>query len=142
MSDKNQETAAWKQQFRDAAKMIPHGNAMCSAHLLTLDDAIAHAEACADDTPCGQNHKQLADWLRKFKRLLLEREKSQAKEKGIKYEYAVQEKFKGSWIITDQGLPNHEEAKGIIRWLCKRYPTLTEAEFRVVRRPTDWEVVE
>lgn len=64
------------------------------------------------------------------------------KKDGIKYEYAVQEKFKGGWIITDQGLPNPEEAKGIIRWLCKMYPTLTEAEFRVVRRQADWEVVE
>ena len=30
---------------------------------MTLDGAIAHAEAVVDDTPCGQEHRQLAEWL-------------------------------------------------------------------------------
>ena len=34
---------------------------------LTLDEAIAHAEECINDTPCGQMHKQLADWLKELK---------------------------------------------------------------------------
>lgn len=42
---------------------------MCHTTKLTLDEAIAHAASCADDTPCGQNHKQLAEWLKEFKAL-------------------------------------------------------------------------
>jgi len=44
---------------------------MCdiSVKVLTLDGAIAHAEECADNTPCGQNHKQLAEWLKELDRL-------------------------------------------------------------------------
>jgi len=34
---------------------------------LTLEEAIAHAEECINDTPCGQIHKQLADWLKELK---------------------------------------------------------------------------
>lgn len=46
-------------------------NSKCdvSKKLLTLDEAIAHAEECVDDTPCGQNHKQLAEWLIELDRL-------------------------------------------------------------------------
>lgn len=36
---------------------------------LTLDDAIAHAEERINDTPCGRQHKQLADWLKELKTL-------------------------------------------------------------------------
>ena len=42
---------------------------MCHTTKLTLDEAIAHAASCADNTPCGQNHKQLAEWLKEFKAL-------------------------------------------------------------------------
>ena len=50
------------------------GNARAARHkcptaLLSLDEAIAHAEDCADDTPCGMNHRQLADWLRELRSL-------------------------------------------------------------------------
>ena len=34
---------------------------------LTLEEAIAHAEECVNDTPCGQNHRQLVDWLKELK---------------------------------------------------------------------------
>jgi carbonic anhydrase/acetyltransferase-like protein (isoleucine patch superfamily) len=36
---------------------------------MTLDEAIAHAEEAANDTPCGREHKQLADWLRELRDL-------------------------------------------------------------------------
>lgn len=35
--------------------------------MLTLDEAIAHAEGRSDDSPCGRNHAQLAAWLRELK---------------------------------------------------------------------------
>jgi hypothetical protein len=44
---------------------------MCdvSAKLLTLDEAIEHAQSCVDNTLCGQNHRQLAEWLIELDRL-------------------------------------------------------------------------
>ena len=36
---------------------------------MTLDEAIAHAEERADGTPCGENHRQLAEWLKELKKL-------------------------------------------------------------------------
>ena len=39
----------------------------CPTHKMTLEEAIAHAEECADDTPCGRQHKQLADWLKELR---------------------------------------------------------------------------
>jgi len=39
----------------------------CPVKPMTLDEAIAHCDECADATPCGQQHKQLADWLRELK---------------------------------------------------------------------------
>lgn len=46
-------------------------NSKCdvSEKLLTLDEAIEHAQSCVDDTPCGQNHRQLAEWLMELDRL-------------------------------------------------------------------------
>lgn len=37
--------------------------------LLSLDEAIAHAEEMVDDTPCGQQHRQLADWLKELREM-------------------------------------------------------------------------
>ena len=34
---------------------------------MTLNEAIHHAESCINDSPCGQAHKQLADWLKELK---------------------------------------------------------------------------
>jgi hypothetical protein len=47
------------------------GHSCCRplAHPLSLDEAIAHAEECSNDTPCGQNHRQLADWLKELRDL-------------------------------------------------------------------------
>ena len=75
-------------RFREVAKMIPHeevaaaktetttptsekSSAVGSVEKcrranykpMTLDEAIAHAEAVVDETPCGQAHRQLAEWL-------------------------------------------------------------------------------
>lgn len=38
---------------------------------MTLDEAIAHAEAVAgvNNTPCGREHRQLADWLKELRSL-------------------------------------------------------------------------
>lgn len=36
---------------------------------LTLEEAIEHCEESVDDTPCGQEHKQLAEWLMELDRL-------------------------------------------------------------------------
>lgn len=36
---------------------------------LTLDEAIFHAEERVNDTTCGRQHKQLADWLKELKKL-------------------------------------------------------------------------
>lgn len=36
---------------------------------LTLDEAIAHAEERINDTPCGRQHKQLADWLKELREM-------------------------------------------------------------------------
>ena len=36
---------------------------------LTLDEAIAHAEEHVNDTPCGRQHKQLADWLKELREM-------------------------------------------------------------------------
>lgn len=33
---------------------------------MTLDEAIDHCESCIDNTPCGQEHKQLAEWLKEL----------------------------------------------------------------------------
>ena len=35
--------------------------------LMTLDEAISHAESRVNDTPCGQAHKQLSDWLKELR---------------------------------------------------------------------------
>lgn len=44
---------------------------MCdvSDRVLTLDEAIEHAQSCVDNTLCGQNHRQLAEWLMELDRL-------------------------------------------------------------------------
>ena len=44
-------------------------NHTCPTALLSLDEAIAHAEECADNTPCGRNHRQLAEWLKELREL-------------------------------------------------------------------------
>lgn len=36
---------------------------------LTLDEAIAHAEERINNTPCGRQHKQLADWLKELREM-------------------------------------------------------------------------
>jgi hypothetical protein len=36
---------------------------------MTLDGAIAHAEEAVNDTPCGREHKQLADWLKELREI-------------------------------------------------------------------------
>ena len=36
---------------------------------LTLYEAIAHAEEHVNDTPCGRQHKQLADWLKELREM-------------------------------------------------------------------------
>lgn len=36
---------------------------------MTLDEAIAHAEEAVNDTPCGREHKQLADWLKELREI-------------------------------------------------------------------------
>ena len=41
----------------------------CQSCEMTLAEAIAHAESHIDDSPCGQNHKQLADWLKELKEI-------------------------------------------------------------------------
>ena len=41
----------------------------CPARPMTLDEAIAHCDECVDATPCGQQHKQLAAWLRELRLL-------------------------------------------------------------------------
>ena len=52
-------------------KQIPSCSPNCSIKqkVLTLDEAIAHAEECVDESPCGQNHRQLADWLKELKKV-------------------------------------------------------------------------
>lgn len=44
---------------------------MCdvSEKVFTLDEAIEHAQSYVDDSPCGQNHRQLAEWLMELDRL-------------------------------------------------------------------------
>lgn len=40
---------------------------------MTLDEAIEHAQSVAetcDNTDCGENHRQLAAWLKDYKKLL------------------------------------------------------------------------
>ena len=39
----------------------------CNEKPMTLNEAIHHAESCTNDSPCGQAHKQLADWLKELK---------------------------------------------------------------------------
>ena len=41
---------------------------------MTLDDAIANAEAKASNSPCGQEHVQLAVWLRDYRDILAKRQ--------------------------------------------------------------------
>ena len=41
----------------------------CMTKPLTLDEAIAHAEERINDTPCGRQHKQLADWLKELREM-------------------------------------------------------------------------
>ena len=41
---------------------------------MTLDDAIAHVEAKASNSPCGQEHVQLAVWLRDYRDILAKRQ--------------------------------------------------------------------
>lgn len=41
---------------------------------MTLDDAIAHAEAKASNSPCGQEHAQLAVWLRDYRDIIAQLE--------------------------------------------------------------------
>ena len=40
-----------------------------ACRLLSLDEAISHAEECADGSTCGQNHKQLSEWLKELRDL-------------------------------------------------------------------------
>ena len=81
-------------RFREVAKMIPHeevaaakietttptaekssvvGNAekcrRANSKPMTLDKAIANAEEVVDETPCGQEHSQLAEWLRELREI-------------------------------------------------------------------------
>lgn len=58
----------------------------------------------------------------------------------MKYEYAVQEKFKGEWLVDLNGFSSLDEAEDYMNMMCEMNPGY---EFRVVRRKTtDWEVVE
>ena len=40
---------------------------VCQSKKMSLDEAISHAEECVNDTPCGQNHRQLAEWLKELR---------------------------------------------------------------------------
>lgn len=42
---------------------------VCKTRKLTLDEAIAHCMECADGTTCGENHRQLAEWLKELRAL-------------------------------------------------------------------------
>ena len=68
------EAAARRECSTQKPENCVDGNAEAARHkcptaLLSLDEAIAHAEECADDTPCGKNHRQLADWLKELRSL-------------------------------------------------------------------------
>ena len=53
---------------REMKSKVKIGDAAeCQTKPLTLDEAISHAEKCTDETPCGQNHRQLADWLKELR---------------------------------------------------------------------------
>ena len=45
------------------------GAEICKTKPLSLDEAIAHAEEMVNDTPCGQQHRQLADWLKELREM-------------------------------------------------------------------------
>lgn len=60
------------------------------------------------------------------------------KEEDIEYEYAIEEKFKGRWIITDSGFSSLDDVKEFAKTICKQFPN---DEFRVVRRIANWEEV-
>ena len=45
------------------------GAEICKTTPLSLDEAIAYAEELVNDTPCGQQYRQLADWLKELKTL-------------------------------------------------------------------------
>lgn len=66
------------------------------------------------------------------------RERSQAKT-ASEYEYAIQVKFRGSWLISDVGFTSLDETKAVMKKKCRMSPNM---EFRIVRRQDDWEVVE
>lgn len=54
---------AWKHEVSEESSHT------CPTAPLSLDEAISHAESCVDATPCGQNHKQLAEWLKELRKL-------------------------------------------------------------------------
>ena len=60
------------------------------------------------------------------------------KEEDIEYEYAIEERFRGKWIITDSGFSSLDDAKEFAKTICKQFPN---DEFRVVRRIANWEEV-
>lgn len=53
--------------------------------MMTLDEAIKHAEEVSNSkcNSCGEEHKQLAEWLKELKELKERKEKC----KWIKYDY-------------------------------------------------------
>lgn len=61
-------------------KEDPDQNVLSPRRLMTIDEAIKHAEEVSgeSDCPCGGEHEQLANWLKSYRSLLEENEKLKA----------------------------------------------------------------
>lgn len=63
---------------------------------MTLDEAIIHCEEVADrcdvtdgNIKCANEHRQLAGWLKDYKRLLKENEKNTGKDIAIAFQFGM-----------------------------------------------------
>lgn len=76
---------------------------------MTLDEAIAHAEKAVNDTPCGQEHKQLADWLKEL-REIKNSNVAAMREALVKADVAFRFISKSAWFID----ANFSETKEVM----------------------------
>ena len=69
----------------------------CKSNQMTLNEAIEHAESCVNDTPCGQAHKQLADWLKELRDM-----KSRNVGNAAAMREALETLLNLAWVVQDE----------------------------------------
>lgn len=92
---------------------------------MTLDEAIIHCEEAADrcdvtdgNIKCANEHRQLAEWLKDYKRLLKENEKNTGKDIAIAFQFGMTLGFAKKCDECDDCISRQE----VVDYLCAHCP--------------------